>query len=215
MVEGTIVEAQDPSGQEDPILKVVLGEDVARLTGLGVGDRVVMRGFTSLPDVFELVEVSGIAPADRRHGPAVGQHFARRPRAPRPDHVRHLVAAVRPRRLDDRSVAARRAWAQAGADGADVHAQPRPRGGRARKRRGPRLRCHLVHPTGRPGGGHPDHHPAAGPRRGVRRAVGRVWGSDPGDARPHRLGRPLLPHLHGRSRPTFVAENNALLTLGI
>ena len=61
LVEGELVDEQDPTTMEEPLLRVVLGEDVARLTQLGVGDRVVLRGFTSLPEVFEIVEVSGIA----------------------------------------------------------------------------------------------------------------------------------------------------------
>lgn len=61
LIEGVMPASQDPSGVEVPILEVVLGENAARLTGLGVGDRIVIRGFTSLPEVFEMVEVSGIA----------------------------------------------------------------------------------------------------------------------------------------------------------
>ncbi|MCH7584795.1 MAG: ABC transporter permease [Acidobacteria bacterium] len=61
LLEGELLDQQDPSSMEEPILRVVLGEAVATLTRLGVGDRVVLRGFTSLPAVFEMVEVSGIA----------------------------------------------------------------------------------------------------------------------------------------------------------
>ena len=61
LVEGTLVEEQDPLGMEEPLLQVVLGEDLARLTTLAVGDRIVLRGFTALPSQFEMVEVSGIA----------------------------------------------------------------------------------------------------------------------------------------------------------
>ena len=61
LIEGTLVTEQDPATLPEPILRVVLGEDVARLTGLGVGDRVVLKGFTALPRQFEMVEVSGIA----------------------------------------------------------------------------------------------------------------------------------------------------------
>lgn len=63
LIEGVLVEDQNPSASANPILKVVLGEDVSRLTGLGVGDQVVLRAFTSLPDWFEMVEVSGVARA--------------------------------------------------------------------------------------------------------------------------------------------------------
>ncbi|HLA66896.1 MAG TPA: ABC transporter permease [Acidimicrobiia bacterium] len=58
--EGTLIDDQDPTIESDPILQIVIGEDVARLTGLGVGDRTVLRAFTSLAERFELVEVSGI-----------------------------------------------------------------------------------------------------------------------------------------------------------
>ncbi len=61
LVEGELVAEQDPARMEEPILQIVLGEEAARLTQLGVGDRIVIRGFTSLPEVFEMVEVSGIA----------------------------------------------------------------------------------------------------------------------------------------------------------
>jgi len=61
LIDGVLVDQQDPAAMEEPILRVVLGEEVARLTRLEVGDRVVLRGFTSLPAVFEMVEVSGIA----------------------------------------------------------------------------------------------------------------------------------------------------------
>ena len=60
LIEGELIEEQGRDSLE-PTLRVVLGEDVARLTQLEVGDSVVLRGFTSLPEVFEMVEVSGIA----------------------------------------------------------------------------------------------------------------------------------------------------------
>jgi len=62
---GELIDHQDPALRALPILQIVLGEDVARLTGLGVGDRTILRAFTSFPEEFEIVEVSGIArPAD-------------------------------------------------------------------------------------------------------------------------------------------------------
>ncbi|MDX1689624.1 MAG: FtsX-like permease family protein [Acidimicrobiia bacterium] len=60
VVEGGFVLDQAPVQEPDPIMDVVIGEDLARLTGLGVGDRTVLRSFTSQPDWFEMVEVSGI-----------------------------------------------------------------------------------------------------------------------------------------------------------
>ena len=63
--EGELIDHQDPTLESSPMLRVVLGEDAARLTGLGVGDRTILRAFTSFPEAFEIVEVSGIArPAD-------------------------------------------------------------------------------------------------------------------------------------------------------
>lgn len=41
-------------------LPIVVGEDVARLTQLGVGDVFILKPFTSRPEVFELVEITGI-----------------------------------------------------------------------------------------------------------------------------------------------------------
>jgi hypothetical protein len=61
LLSGELIESQDPASMAEPMLRIVLGEDLARLAQLEVGDRTVMRGFTSLADVFELVEVSGIA----------------------------------------------------------------------------------------------------------------------------------------------------------
>ena len=63
--DGELIDDQNPNTADSPTLHVVLGEDVARLTGLQVGDRTFLRGYTSLAEEFELVEVSGIArPAD-------------------------------------------------------------------------------------------------------------------------------------------------------
>jgi hypothetical protein len=61
LVSGEFSVAQDPAQMEEPLLRVVIGEDLAGLTGLGVGDRTVIRAFISQPDWFEMVEVSGIA----------------------------------------------------------------------------------------------------------------------------------------------------------
>ena len=52
-----------PAGRSDPRLQVVLGEDVARLAGLAVGDETLLRPFISLPSEFEIVAVAGIARA--------------------------------------------------------------------------------------------------------------------------------------------------------
>lgn len=61
LFEGRLGSAEDPAAMDDPVLEVVLGEDVARLTDLGVGDRVVLKAFTAFPSAFEMVEVTGIA----------------------------------------------------------------------------------------------------------------------------------------------------------
>ena len=65
MVAGELTDDPDPGADSEPLLRVVLGEDLARLARLGVGDRLVLRPFLSLPETFEIAEVSGIArPAD-------------------------------------------------------------------------------------------------------------------------------------------------------
>jgi len=61
LVEGALVDDPDPASADEPVLQVVIGENAARLTGLEVDDRIVVRAFTSLPEVFEMIEVSGIA----------------------------------------------------------------------------------------------------------------------------------------------------------
>ncbi|HSG80330.1 MAG TPA: ABC transporter permease [Acidimicrobiia bacterium] len=63
LVSGGFTEAQDPGQMEEPLLRVVIGEDLAALTGLDVGDRTVIRAFISQPEWFEMVEVSGVARA--------------------------------------------------------------------------------------------------------------------------------------------------------
>ncbi|MBN2113908.1 MAG: ABC transporter permease [Acidimicrobiia bacterium] len=65
LVAGELPAFEDPARAAEPILRVVLGEQLAKLTQLGVGDRVVLKAFTSQPSWFEIVEVAGIArPAD-------------------------------------------------------------------------------------------------------------------------------------------------------
>ena len=65
VVAGNFPAFEDPALQAEPILPVVLGEDLAAVAHLDVGDRVVLRSFTSQPDWFEMVEVAAIArPAD-------------------------------------------------------------------------------------------------------------------------------------------------------
>ena len=65
MIDGELIEGQDPLAGGYPTLRVVIGEDFARLAGLGVGDQTFLRGFTAQQSQFELVEISGIArPAD-------------------------------------------------------------------------------------------------------------------------------------------------------
>ena len=63
MIAGEFPAFEDPNRSAEPILQVVLGEQLASLAQLEVGDRVVLRAFTSLPDAFEMVEVAGIARA--------------------------------------------------------------------------------------------------------------------------------------------------------
>jgi len=65
LVEGELVADQDPAATSDPLLRIVIGEGLVRFTQFGVGDRFIIKGFTALPEEFEIVEVSGIArPAD-------------------------------------------------------------------------------------------------------------------------------------------------------
>ena len=65
MVAGEFPPFEDPVRSRDPMLEVVIGEDLATLAQLDVGDRVVLKAFASLPEWFEMVEVAGIArPAD-------------------------------------------------------------------------------------------------------------------------------------------------------
>jgi len=60
---GTLLEA--PEGDSAAPLPIVVGQDVATLTQLGVGDVFVLKPFSGVPSVFELVEISGIvAPVD-------------------------------------------------------------------------------------------------------------------------------------------------------
>ncbi len=47
-------------GDPSPTLGVVIGEDIARLAGLGAGDATILRPFISLPTDFEMVEVAGV-----------------------------------------------------------------------------------------------------------------------------------------------------------
>ncbi|MBM3695724.1 MAG: ABC transporter permease [Actinobacteria bacterium] len=61
LLEGGLPEFVDPAGSAAPILEVVIGEELARLNRLEIGDRVVLRAFASLPREFEMVEVVGIA----------------------------------------------------------------------------------------------------------------------------------------------------------
>lgn len=69
VIDGELVTDQDPAAATEPILRILIGENLQRLSGTNVGDRFVLRGFTSLPDWFEIVEVSGVArpvdPTDR------------------------------------------------------------------------------------------------------------------------------------------------------
>ncbi len=48
------------AAETPPVLRVVVGEDFARLAALEVGDRTILRPFISPPDQFELVEVAGV-----------------------------------------------------------------------------------------------------------------------------------------------------------
>jgi hypothetical protein len=63
IIAGDLVTDQDPRREQEPVLRVVLGERLALLAQLEIGDRIVLRPFVSLPDQFEVVEVSGLARA--------------------------------------------------------------------------------------------------------------------------------------------------------
>jgi hypothetical protein len=60
MVAGRFPEFEEPTRAAEPIMEIALGEQLAQLTGLAVGDQVVLRAFTSQPAWFEVVEVTGI-----------------------------------------------------------------------------------------------------------------------------------------------------------
>jgi ABC-type lipoprotein release transport system permease subunit len=52
----------DPTADD---LQIVLGSNLARILGLGPGDRTILKPFVSAPSAFEIVEVTGIAtPSD-------------------------------------------------------------------------------------------------------------------------------------------------------
>ncbi len=57
------------AAEEPPVLRVVIGEDLARLGALDVGDQTILRPFISPPDHFELVEVAGVFRARDPGGP--------------------------------------------------------------------------------------------------------------------------------------------------
>ncbi len=61
LIAGELVADQRPASEADPVLQAVLGETMARLTGLEVGDRVIVKPFASVSQQFEIVEISGIA----------------------------------------------------------------------------------------------------------------------------------------------------------
>lgn len=61
LIAGEFPAFEDPTRTAAPLLKVVLGEELATLAQLEVGDRVVLRAFASQPEWFEMVEVAGIA----------------------------------------------------------------------------------------------------------------------------------------------------------
>lgn len=50
-------------GDETAPIPLAIGSDVARLVGLDLGDRFILKPFSGLPHVFELVEVVGIVDA--------------------------------------------------------------------------------------------------------------------------------------------------------
>jgi hypothetical protein len=63
VVGGDYVESEALSpGAYDPI-PIMVGEDVARLTGASVGDTFFMKPFSSIPSAFEWVEVAAIVTA--------------------------------------------------------------------------------------------------------------------------------------------------------
>ncbi|HUG74450.1 MAG TPA: FtsX-like permease family protein, partial [Acidimicrobiia bacterium] len=64
-VAGELVDDPEPRSAREPIMPVVFGEELARRSGVEVGDRIIIRGFISSPGEFEAVLVTGIArPAD-------------------------------------------------------------------------------------------------------------------------------------------------------
>lgn len=68
VVEGAWPETalEAPGGDNAAPLPIMVGQDVARLTGLGVGDVFIMKPFSGHPDTFEVVEIAAIvAPVDR------------------------------------------------------------------------------------------------------------------------------------------------------
>lgn len=60
LIEGDLVVDIRPEDAEEPLLPIALGPNVARLTALGVGDRVILKPFASTADVFEIAEVTAI-----------------------------------------------------------------------------------------------------------------------------------------------------------
>ncbi len=61
-----ITNGQWPDAQPDPadpLLQVAFGEELARRTGLGIGDRTIVKPFIALPETFEVVEVAAIVAA--------------------------------------------------------------------------------------------------------------------------------------------------------
>jgi ABC-type lipoprotein release transport system permease subunit len=59
------VTTEAPEPDSSAPLPIMVGEEVAQLVQLGVGDVFVLKPFSGLPEVFELVEIAGIvAPVD-------------------------------------------------------------------------------------------------------------------------------------------------------
>lgn len=63
IVEGEYVSDGEVSDTEFAPLKVMIGVDLAKVTGAGIGDTFFIKPFAGFPDVFEYVEVAGIVTA--------------------------------------------------------------------------------------------------------------------------------------------------------
>lgn len=65
IIDGTYTTDFETSSTEYGPVKIMIGEQVAALTGAGVGDTFFIKPFSGLPDVFEYVEVAAIVAAEQ------------------------------------------------------------------------------------------------------------------------------------------------------